>query len=53
MDGFNINIVTRNYWFTPKKVNQTNSPNDGHAEIYIHGEKIRQYSPYFHLSRKL
>jgi len=53
MDGFNLSIVTRNFRFTPKKVNKTNSPNEGHAHIYINGEKIRQYSPYFHLSSKL
>ena len=53
MDGFNLSIVTRNFRFTPKKVNQTNSPNEGHAHVYINGDKIRQYSPYFHLSSKL
>jgi hypothetical protein len=52
MDGFNLRIVTRNFRFTPERVNKSNSQNEGHAHIYINGEKIRQYSPYFHLSRK-
>ena len=53
MDGFNLVIVTRNFQFAPKRVNQANSVNEGHAHIYINEEKIRQYSPYFHLSNKL
>ena len=53
MDGFNLIIVTRNFQFAPERINQTNGSNEGHAHIYINGEKIRQYSPYFHLSSKL
>jgi hypothetical protein len=53
MDGFNLTIVTSNFRFAAKRINKTNGPNEGHAHIYINGEKIRQYSPYFHLSGKL
>ena len=52
-DSFNLVIVTRNLQFAPKRVNQANGVNEGHANIYINEEEIRQYSPYFHLSHKL
>ena len=53
MDGFNLIIKTSNFTFAPEKVNQTNDANEGHAHIYINDRKIRQYSPYFHISNNL
>lgn len=47
--GWNITIDTRNFTFTPKNVNQANVEGEGHAHLYIEGEKIaRLYGPYFH-----
>ncbi len=53
MDGYNLNIKVSNFTFAPENVNGKNQDNQGHAHIYINGNKIRQYSPFFHLSGKL
>lgn len=47
--GWNITINTSNFRFTPEKVNGENTIGEGHAHLYVDGEKIaRLYSPYFH-----
>ena len=53
MSGYNLFILTTNFEFAPENVNQKNNGNEGHAHIYINGQKFRQYSPYFHISGKL
>ncbi len=50
MKGWNLNIETTNFTFAPETVNQESSPNQGHAHLYINGEKItRIYSNWYHL----
>ena len=39
--GYNIQLVTKNFKFTPEKVNKENVMNEGHAHIYINGNKNR------------
>ncbi|MFT5116786.1 MAG: hypothetical protein ACI9NY_000309 [Kiritimatiellia bacterium] len=52
MTGWNIHISTENFLFTPEKVNQENTANEGHAHIYIDGFKFsRVYSQWYHLKQ--
>ena len=54
MDGFNVFLDTRNFVFTPENVGQTAISSEGHAHLYVNGEKVaRLYSPWHHLSGKL
>lgn len=47
--GWNIRIITTNFEFTPEKVNGENVVGEGHAHLYVDGEKVaRVYSDYFH-----
>ncbi|MDP5254253.1 MULTISPECIES: hypothetical protein [unclassified Vibrio] len=54
MDGFNVQILTRHFTFTPASINQAPNNNQGHAHIYVNDVKIaRVYSSWFHLPRSL
>ncbi len=54
MDGFNIFLETANYRFTPQNVGTTVVANEGHAHLYVNGEKVaRMYSPWHHVPSKL
>lgn len=47
--GWNIHLETTNFRFTPLNVNGDNVIGEGHAHLYIDGEKVaRLYGPYFH-----
>ena len=47
--GYNIQLVTKNFKFTPEKVSKENIMNEGHAHIYINGNKNRVYSEWYHI----
>lgn len=50
-DGYNLHINTKNFTFTPEKVNEVSSPNTGHAHIFINGTKLtRVYSGWYYVS---
>lgn len=50
MDGYNIQILTENFTFTPAAINRDNIANTGHAHLYVNGQKIaRIYDSWFHL----
>lgn len=50
MDGYNIQILTQNFKFTPAAINQAPSDNEGHAHLYVNGTKTaRIYSSWYHL----
>ena len=54
MDGYNVQIMTQNFKFTPASINRAVVENEGHAHIYVNGEKIaRVYSNWYHLSTDL
>lgn len=54
MDGYNVQILTQNFEFTPAAINTDVVPNQGHAHIYINGQKIaRVYGNWFHLPSTL
>lgn len=48
--GWNLEIVTTNFSFSPKTVNQPNELGKGHAHVYVNGEKLaRIYAPWMHI----
>lgn len=50
VDGYNIQILPRNFAFTPAAINREAQANEGHAHVYVNGTKIaRVYSTWFHL----
>jgi hypothetical protein len=50
MNGWNVELRTENFSFTPDMVNSENVDNSGHAHLYVDGVKIaRLYGPYFHI----
>ncbi len=54
MDGYNVQILTKNFRFTPASINRDVVANEGHAHIYINGIKIaRVYGTWFHLPSAL
>jgi len=50
VSGWNLHIQTENWAFAPEQVNQTSLPTEGHAHLYVNGEKVtRIYSQWYHL----
>jgi len=50
-EGYNLQIITRNFKFVPEKINKANTSNEGHAHLYINGKKNRIYSEWYHISK--
>ncbi len=49
--GYNVSIETTKFTFAPDNVNEENVVGEGHAHLYVDGEKIgRLYGPNFHYS---
>lgn len=49
--GWNLEIKTTNFNFNPELINKDSNPNEGHAHLYINGEKVtRIYSNWFYIS---
>ncbi|MDY6941147.1 MAG: hypothetical protein SWY16_26255 [Cyanobacteriota bacterium] len=49
--GWNVEVQLKNFTLTPENVNQANRPGEGHAHLYINGEKMtRLYSNWYYLS---
>lgn len=47
--GWNVHIMTTNFTFAPENVNGQNAFGEGHAHLYVDGEKVaRVYGQYFH-----
>lgn len=54
VDGYNLFLETRNYRFTPENVGADPVANEGHAHLYVNGQKVaRLYSPWRHLPQSL
>jgi|GEM_PF-2690409 len=50
VSGWNLQISTTDFRFTPYNVGGDHVPGEGHAHIYINGEKrARIYGPWFHV----
>ncbi|NJN58425.1 MAG: hypothetical protein HC879_13465 [Leptolyngbyaceae cyanobacterium SL_5_9] len=49
--GWNLEIQTSNFRFAPENLEQPGSPTEGHAHLYINGEKItRLYGNWYYLA---
>ncbi|MFG6518923.1 hypothetical protein ACGYLX_15855 [Sulfitobacter sp. 1A13496] len=54
MDGYNVQVLTENFTFTPSAINKDVVENKGHAHLYINGEKIsRVYGNWVHIPSNL
>ena len=50
VNGWNLELMTENFEFAPERVNGDSVINEGHAHLYVNGEKImRIYSTWHHL----
>ena len=48
--GWNLQIVTQNFAFSPERASRDHVPGEGHAHVYINGVKLgRVYAPWVHL----
>jgi hypothetical protein len=51
MGGWNISLVTTNFTFTPENVGGEDVEGEGHAHLYVDGEKVtRLYGNHYYLS---
>ncbi|MEP3442481.1 MAG: hypothetical protein ABJN72_13480 [Sulfitobacter sp.] len=54
MDGYNVQIITQNFTFTPAAINRAPKDNEGHAHIYVNDTKIaRIYGNWYHLPAEM
>ncbi|MDA0212984.1 MULTISPECIES: hypothetical protein [Desertifilum] len=50
MRGWNLEVQVSNFQFAPERVNTQSKPTEGHAHLYINGQKMgRLYSSWYHL----
>lgn len=48
--GWNLNVITENFHFSPEQAGHAHVPNEGHAHVYVNGEKIaRLYGAWMHI----
>ena len=48
--GWNLHIQTTSFRFAPDQVNEPHRVGEGHAHLYVNGEKVaRIYGPWFHI----
>ncbi len=53
-DGYNIQLQTTNFLFTPEKVGGAPVVNEGHAHLFINGKKIgRLYGPWVNIGKAM
>jgi len=49
--GFNVHVITTNFRWTPEMASGTHVEGQGHAHVYLAGQKIvRLYNNWFHLN---
>lgn len=49
--GYNLHVMTENFTFAPEHASKDHVPGEGHAHVYVNGEKIgRLYGAWMHLS---
>lgn len=48
--GYNVHVETTNFDFTPDQAGMENYDGEGHAHLYVNGEKIaRMYGEWYHI----
>ncbi len=51
MKGWNLELKVSNFRFAPEKINTESNPTEGHAHLYVNGEKLtRVYGSWYYLS---
>lgn len=51
VSGWNLHVETQNFAFAPEKAGAPHVPGEGHAHVYVDGEKIaRLYGPWLHIA---
>jgi len=51
MSGWNLQVETKNFRFAPEHASGADQPGEGHAHVYVNGEKItRLYGSWLHLA---
>ena len=51
VSGWNLEIVTENFAFAPGAAGLASIPGEGHAHVYLNGEKIaRVYGNWYHIA---
>ncbi|MFC6689460.1 hypothetical protein [Jhaorihella thermophila] len=51
VSGWNLKVTVENFRFAPEHASAPAQPGEGHAHLYVNGEKVaRLYGPWFHLS---
>jgi len=50
LSGWNLHIKVSNFRFSPENAGSSHVPGEGHAHVYVNGDKIaRQYAPWLHI----
>lgn len=50
--GWNVKLTTENFTFTPENASGSHDDNEGHAHLYIDGEKVaRMYGQWYHIEK--
>ncbi len=51
LEGWNVNLAVTDFRFAPEKVSTVPTPGEGHAHVYVDGQKVgRVYGSWFHVS---
>lgn len=51
MAGYNLHVMTQNFAFSPRNASSANVTGEGHAHVYVNGEKLsRLYGSWMHLA---
>ena len=50
VSGWNLHVATEDFTFAPEKAGQEHVAGEGHAHVYVDGDKIaRLYGPWMHI----
>ncbi len=51
MAGWNLHVMPENFRFSPENASTEDKPGEGHAHVYVNGEKLaRLYGNWMHIS---
>lgn len=51
VSGWNLQLMTSNFRFAPDHASQAHVAGEGHAHVYVNGDKLaRLYSPWMHIA---